>query len=86
MTTTEDGVVLQGYVESLRWLALVLLELDTPMTICEPTELRDEFQHMQQQIEQILSEPTTCTTGRSPLSPTDPHLPNPTGMGKKPMK
>ncbi|MGJ3249177.1 MAG: helix-turn-helix transcriptional regulator [Elainellaceae cyanobacterium] len=59
LTTTEDGIVLQGYVESVRWLALLLLELDTPMTICEPTELRDEFQHMQQQIEQILSAPMT---------------------------
>ncbi|HHP7244451.1 MAG TPA: helix-turn-helix transcriptional regulator [Elainellaceae cyanobacterium] len=59
LTTTDDGVVLQGYVESVRWLALLLLELDSPMTICEPIQLRDEFQHMRQQIEQILSDPIT---------------------------
>ncbi len=55
LTAVEEGVLLVCYVQSLKWLALFLVDLTLPLVIRQPLELRHEMQRLQARVAQILA-------------------------------
>lgn len=55
LTVVEEGVLLVCYVECLAWLALFLIDLQLPLVIHQPSELREEMECLRTRITQILA-------------------------------
>jgi predicted DNA-binding transcriptional regulator YafY len=55
LTEVDTGILMVGHVDSLSWLAQMLLSWSIPLTILSPPELHDEIKQLRNTLEQMLT-------------------------------